>query len=80
MVMSAVKAGGLAAPARKTARDHHLSGMKNLELSDEEEAILAVELDQLISRAKSPFSDRVRTLCAILNKLRPEPAGEPFQQ
>ena len=48
--------------------------MKNLELSDEEEAVLAVELVQLISRATYPFSDRVRTLGAILNKLRPEPA------
>jgi hypothetical protein len=48
--------------------------MKTLELSDEEEAALAIELVQLISRAKYPFSDRVRTLGAILNKLRPEPA------
>jgi hypothetical protein len=48
--------------------------MKNLELSDEEEAVLAVELVQLISVAKYPVSDRVRTLGAILNKLRPEPA------
>jgi hypothetical protein len=46
----------------------------NLDLSDEEEAALAIELVQLISRAKFPFSDRVRTLGAILNKLRPEPA------
>jgi hypothetical protein len=52
--------------------------MQNLELSDEEEAVLAVELVQLISRAKYPFSDRVRTLGAILNKLRPEPVREPL--
>src|SRR5215472_13489228 len=50
--------------------------MPHLALSDEEEAVLAVELVQLISRAKYPFSDRVRTLGAILNKLRPEPARE----
>ena len=43
--------------------------MPHLELSDEEEAVLAVELVQLISRAKYPFSDRVRALGAILNKL-----------
>lgn len=49
--------------------------MKILELSDDEEAVLAVELVQLISRAKYPFSDRVRTLGAILNKLRPQ--GDP---
>jgi hypothetical protein len=48
--------------------------MPHLELSDEEEAVLAVELVQLISRAKYPFSDHVRALGAILNKLRPEPA------
>jgi len=48
--------------------------MSYLDLSDEEEAVLAVELVQLISRAEYPFSDRVRALCAILNKLRPEPA------
>jgi len=48
--------------------------MKTLELSDEEEAVLAVELVQLISQAEYPLSDRVRTLGAILNKLRPEPA------
>jgi len=47
--------------------------MPYLDLSDEEEAVLAVELVQLISRAEYPFSDRVRTLGAILNKLRPEP-------
>ena len=52
-------------------------GMPHLDLSDEEEAVLAVELVQLISRAKYPFSDRVRTLGAILNKLRPEPPREP---
>jgi hypothetical protein len=52
--------------------------MKYLDLSDEEEAALAIELVQLISRAKYPFSDRVRTLGAILNKLRPEPAREPL--
>jgi len=48
--------------------------MQNLELSDEEEAVLAVELVRLISRAKYPLSDRIRALGAILNKLRPEPA------
>jgi len=51
--------------------------MPHLDLSDEEEAVLAVELVQLISRAKDPFSDRVRTLGAILNKLKPEPPREP---
>jgi hypothetical protein len=52
--------------------------MKNLDLTDEEEAALAIELVQLISRAKFPFSDRVRTLGAILAKLRPEPVRKPL--
>jgi len=52
--------------------------MSHLDLSDDEEAVLAVELVQLISRAKYPFSDRVRTFGAILNKLRPEAAREPL--
>ena len=52
----------------------HIAVMPHLDLSDEEEAVLAVELVQLISRAEYPFSDRVRTLGAILKKLRPEPA------
>src|SRR5262249_44606080 len=56
---------------------HPISGLCRTDLSDEEEAVLAVELVQLISRAKYPFSDRVRTLGAILNKLRPEPRELP---
>ena len=52
--------------------------MPHLDLTDEEEAVLAVELVQLISRVKYPFSDRIRTLGAILNKLRPEPARGPL--
>jgi hypothetical protein len=52
--------------------------MPHLDLTDEEEAVLAVELVQIISRAKYPLSDRVRTLGAILNKLRPEPARGPL--
>jgi hypothetical protein len=47
--------------------------MQNLELSDEEAVALIRELDQLINRAKYPFSERVRTLGAILGKLKPEP-------
>jgi len=39
--------------------------MPHLDLSDDEAAVLAVELIQLISRAKYPFNDRVRTLGAI---------------
>jgi len=56
----------------------HIGVMPHLDLSDEEEAVLAVELVQLISRADYRFSDRVRTSGAIVNKLRPEPASEPL--
>ena len=67
------------------ARDHHFSRIKNLaltmmenlELSDEEAVALIRELDQLINRAKYPFSDRVRTLSAILARLKPEPPQDP---
>ena len=58
----------------------HIGVMPHLDLSDEEEAVVAVEWVQLISRTKYPLSDRVRTLGAILNKLRPErarPAASP---
>ena len=60
------------------AQRTHIGVMPYLNLSDEEEAVLAVELVQLVSRAKYPFSDRVRTLGAILNKLRSEPTLEPL--
>jgi hypothetical protein len=53
--------------------------MQNLELSDEEAVALIRELDQLINRAKYPFSDRVRTLSAILARLRPEPPQDPLE-
>ena len=51
--------------------------MKNLELWDGKAAALIRELDQLINRAKYPFSERVRTLGG---KLRPERPREPPEQ
>ena len=50
--------------------------MQHLELSDEEEAALIKELDNIVERDRYPFSPRVRTLRAILAKLRPEPVRE----
>jgi len=65
------------AASRQRRAGHHLSRMKNIELSDEEAVALIGELPQLINHAKYPFSDRVRTLSAILARLRPEPLREP---
>jgi hypothetical protein len=51
--------------------------MQHLELSDEEAAALIKELRDIIERDRYPFSERIRTLKAILDKLRPEPVREP---
>jgi hypothetical protein len=50
----------------------------HLDLSDEETAALAQELHDIIENDRYPFSHRVRTLRAILAKLRPEPIREPL--
>jgi len=52
--------------------------MQHLELSDEEEAALIKEVDNIVERDRYPFSPRVRTLRAILAKLKPEPVREPL--
>jgi hypothetical protein len=49
----------------------------NLELSDEETAALTQELQDIVERDRYPLSPRIRTLRAILAKLRPEPVREP---
>jgi hypothetical protein len=50
----------------------------HLDLSDEEAAALAQELHDIIERNHYPFSPRIRTLRAILAKLRPEPVRKPL--
>ena len=45
----------------------------NLDLSDEETAALTQELHDIVKNDRYPFSPRIRTLRAILAKLRPEP-------
>jgi hypothetical protein len=50
----------------------------NLDLSDEESAALIRELADITSNDRYPFSPRIRTLMAILAKLRPEPVREPL--
>jgi len=50
----------------------------NLELSDEETAALTQELHVIVENDRDPLSDRIRTLRAVLAKLRPEPVREPL--
>jgi len=50
----------------------------NLDLSDNETAALTKELDDITRNDRYPFSERIRTLKAILATLRPEPVREPL--
>jgi len=51
--------------------------MPHLDLSDEEAATLVAHLTRTIDGDRYLLSPRIRTLKAILAKLRPEPAREP---
>jgi hypothetical protein len=46
----------------------------HLDLTDEETAALTRELHDIVENDRHPFSLRIRTLRAILAKLRPGPA------
>jgi hypothetical protein len=48
----------------------------HLDLTDEEAAALIRELHDIIESNRYPFSPRIRTLRAILAKLRPEPVRD----
>ena len=48
------------------------------DLSDDEAAALTRELAEITGNNRYPFSERVRTLKAILAELRPAPAREPL--
>jgi hypothetical protein len=50
----------------------------HLGLSDDEAAALAQELHAIVENDRYPLSPRIRTLRAILAKLRPEPVREPL--
>jgi hypothetical protein len=50
----------------------------HLDLSVEEAAALAQKLHDIVENNRYPFSPRIRTLKAILAKLRPEPIREPL--
>jgi hypothetical protein len=52
--------------------------MQHLDLTDEEAAALIKELHHIIERDRYPFSERIRTLKVILDKLRPKPDREPL--
>jgi hypothetical protein len=49
-----------------------------LGLTDEETAALMKELADITGNDRYPFSPRIRTMGAILGKLRPEPVREPL--
>jgi hypothetical protein len=53
-------------------------GAMHLDLTDEEAAALTQELHDIVESDRYPLSPRIRTLRAILDKLRPEPAREPL--
>jgi hypothetical protein len=50
----------------------------HLDLTDEETAALIQEFHDIVVSDHYPFSPRIRTLRAILAKLRPEPVREPL--
>jgi hypothetical protein len=50
----------------------------HLTLSDEETAALTQELHDIVESDRYPFSRRVQTLKAVLEKIRPEPVREPL--
>src|SRR5690349_15729161 len=67
--------GGLSA-AFLTANLDPISGAMHLD--EEETAALIKELHDIVENDPYPFSPRIRTLRAILAKLRPEPVREPM--
>jgi hypothetical protein len=52
--------------------------MQHLDLSDDEAAALIQEVHNTVRNDRYPFSPRIRTLRAILAKLRPEPVRKPL--
>jgi hypothetical protein len=51
--------------------------MEHLDLTVDEAAAMIRELAGITGNDRYPFSRRIRTLRAILAKLRPEPVREP---
>jgi hypothetical protein len=48
------------------------------DLTDEETAAPIKELNDIVENDRYPLSSRIRSLRAVLAKLRPEPAREPL--
>jgi hypothetical protein len=57
---------------------HHIRGMTQLDLSDEETALLERELRHIVDNHRYHLSPRIVTLREILNKIRPGPVREPL--
>ena len=49
----------------------HIGAMQHLDLTDDEAAALIQELHDIVENDRYPYSPRIRTLRAILNKVRP---------
>jgi hypothetical protein len=49
----------------------------NLDLTDEETAALASELDGIVRNDRYPLSPRIQALRSVLAKIKPEPVREP---
>jgi hypothetical protein len=68
-------------PARVGVLDirpaHYIKGM-NVELDDDQAAALIKELAEIVEGDPYPFSPRISTLRAILEKLAPQPVREPL--
>jgi hypothetical protein len=54
-----------------------MRAMQHLDLTEDEAAALFALLTRTVESDRYPLSPRIRTLKAILGKLRPEPMGEP---
>jgi hypothetical protein len=53
--------------------------MPHIDLSEDEAAALVALLTRTIDGDRYPLSPRIRTLKAILAKLRPQPVREPYR-
>jgi hypothetical protein len=56
----------------------HIDPIMTPDLTDEEKAALARELDEIIQNDRFQFSPRISTLKGILAELRPTPVSEPL--
>lgn len=56
----------------------HIGIMPHFDLTDIEAEALIQELAGIIESARYPFSPRIQTLRAMLNKLRPEAVRAPL--